>query len=649
MTAVPEFRPSGRLELTWTNKNQKLLSHEDGSYEWTVPGDYRTSEVRLLHDVTTVGKTHDSAERAKDNLLIRGDALHALTSLAQLPEFAQHYVGKVKLVYIDPPFNRGQAFVHYDDALEHSVWLTMMRDRLEQIQTLLADDGSIWLHLDDVESHRARLVLDEVFGPKNFVAEIAWRSTDSSSNNAKGFAKDHNTILIYSKLPKWRPKHLPDSSKSGHYSNPDNNPRGPWYDGRDVQNPKLRPNLMYDVVSPSGNVIKHPNNGWRWERETLEAKLASGELFFNENETAIKRISFLWEQDGLPPSDIWFNVAETGSSRGAKNHLKNLFPGVLTPDLFDTPKPEQLMRKIIELSTEPGELVLDCFAGSGTTAAVAHKMGRRWATVEWQHSTIETYTMPRLAKVVEGTDAGGITETTTVEALGDLPNDVTAASAKAALGVLDKLLEHGTFDDLGLLRSIKKYGTFVANPKRPELPAEELTEQTDQEMLRTVFSAVRKAGKTKNVTTKNWHGGGSFRVLDVGPSMFEIEDRQVLLAHWAAGDALGEAVAGQYGFSYLKESPFCGRKGKQRLAVIDGLVNDPVVDFLLDWLDEGELLIVFGTGIDPESANRLADLRRGSTLKKIPDSIISSYRRTRRRSAGLNWASHSLQMQGADL
>lgn len=226
MTTVPEFRPSGRLELTWTNKNQKLLSHEDGSYEWTVPGDYRTSEVRLLHDVTTVGETHNSALRAKDNLLIRGDALHALTSLTQLPEFAQHYVGKVKLVYIDPPFNRGQAFVHYDDALEHSVWLTMMRDRLEQIETLLADDGSIWLHLDDVESHRARLVLDEVFGPKNFVAEIAWRSTDSSSNNAKGFAKDHNSIMIYSKMPKWRPKHLPDPAKSGHYSNPDNNPRG---------------------------------------------------------------------------------------------------------------------------------------------------------------------------------------------------------------------------------------------------------------------------------------------------------------------------------------------------------------------------------------------------------------------------------------
>jgi len=155
---------SGRLELTWTNKDRTLLAHEDQTYEWVEPADYRVSEVRLLQDVASVGETAPQSNRASDNLLIRGDALHALNSLSRLPEFAKAYVGKVKLCYIDPPFNTGQAFEHYDDALEHSVWLTMLRDRLVQIKELLADDGSVWVHLDDAEVHRCRSVLDEVFG-----------------------------------------------------------------------------------------------------------------------------------------------------------------------------------------------------------------------------------------------------------------------------------------------------------------------------------------------------------------------------------------------------------------------------------------------------------------------------------------------------
>ena len=173
----------GRLELTWTNKHLRLLAHDDGSYEWLDPSDYRVAEVRLLHDVGTVGQI--GKNRAADNLLIHGDALHALTSLAKLPEFAREYLGKVKLAYIDPPFNTGQAFKHYDDALEHSVWLTMMRDRLIQIRELLSHDGSLWLHLDDAEVHRARCVLEEVFGPENFVATVIWSRADVPSLGRK--------------------------------------------------------------------------------------------------------------------------------------------------------------------------------------------------------------------------------------------------------------------------------------------------------------------------------------------------------------------------------------------------------------------------------------------------------------------------------
>jgi adenine-specific DNA-methyltransferase len=170
---VPSYE--GRLELSWTNKHLRLLAHEDGSYEWLDPSDYRVAEIRLLHDLDTVGQV--SRTRAVDNLLIRGDAFHALTSLARLPEFSCEYLGKVKLAYLDPPFNTGQAFEHYDDALEHSVWLTMMRDRLVQIWQLLAPDGSVWLHLDDSEAAYARVMMDEIFGRQNFVASVVWQRT----------------------------------------------------------------------------------------------------------------------------------------------------------------------------------------------------------------------------------------------------------------------------------------------------------------------------------------------------------------------------------------------------------------------------------------------------------------------------------------
>jgi adenine-specific DNA-methyltransferase len=173
----------GRLELTWTNKPLRLLADEDGRYQWVPTSDYRVAEVRLLHDAETVGQ--GSADRVADNLVIRGDALNALTSLARLPEFSPSYLGRVKLAYLDPPFNTQQSFLHYDDALEHSVWLTMMRDRLLQVRELLADDGSVWVHCDDSEQHRLRCVMDEIFGPAAFVATVVWQGRYSRSEVLK--------------------------------------------------------------------------------------------------------------------------------------------------------------------------------------------------------------------------------------------------------------------------------------------------------------------------------------------------------------------------------------------------------------------------------------------------------------------------------
>jgi len=260
----------GRLELTWTNKHLCLLARDDGSYEWLDPSDYRVAEVRLLHDVEAVGEV--GRRRAADNILIRGDALHALTSLARLPEFAREYLGRVKLAYLDPPFNTQQSFLQYDDALEHSVWLTMIRDRLVQVRELLSLDGSVWVHCDDAEQHRLRCVMDEVFGASNFVASVIWRSSDNSNNDAKQLSTDHNYILVYSKEPDWQSIRLdatPDQVT--HYANPDNDPNGPWFDGNPLNSPNPRENLKYTIISPTGHEIPWPANGWRWSRETLKA------------------------------------------------------------------------------------------------------------------------------------------------------------------------------------------------------------------------------------------------------------------------------------------------------------------------------------------------------------------------------------------
>ena len=529
----------GRLELTWTNKGLRLLAHEDGSYEWLDPSDYRVAEVRLLHDVATVEAVGN--KRAADNLLIRGDALHALTSLTRLPEFAQEYLGKVKLAYLDPPFNTQQSFLHYDDALEHSVWLTMMRDRLLQIQDLLAPDGSVWVHLDDAEMAYCKVMMDEIFGRENFVATVIWQKAYTVRNDTKGLSVDHDYLLVYSKGEGWQPNLLPRSAAmDARYRNPDGDERGPWKATPLTCNKSEveRPNLAYTLVDPlSGESWPHnPNTVWRYSKETM------AELF-NERriaaprkpggQPALKR--FLSEVGDSKPRTLW-TFEDVGHNHEAREESKKLFP--LQP-AFATPKPERLLRRVIHLSTDPDDVVLDCFLGSGTTAAVAHKMGRRWIGVECSTDTVERYTEPRLRKVVEGRDPGGITD---------------------AVG---------------------------------------------------------------------WTSGGGFRVLEVASSMFEADGGMVFLPDSMTNGALAEATAAQLGFEYQADPPFAGRKGRTRLAVVDGVVNESVVRLFVDALPQEERVVVCGTGIDPEARTVLRELRPGSTLRKIPAALLSEYRTPR--------------------
>lgn len=337
-----------------------------------------------------------------ENMLIQGDNLEALKAL--LP----YYAGQVKCIYIDPPYNTQSAFEHYDDNLEHAIWLSTIYPRLEILRDLLSDDGSLWVTIDDNESHYLKIVMDEIFGRKNFIANIAWRTSDSSNNNVTKFSQDHNDIFVYSKKNNWRPKFLNDPSKRKHFKNPDDDPRGPWFDGNNLQNPGLRPNLQFDITAPNGHVIKHPPNGWRWSKETIVEKMETGEIRFSKDGTRLIRRTYLADMEGLPPSTLWVELEDTGHNRQAKYELKNLFPESKVTDLFSTPKPERLLKHIFNISTNEGDLVLDSFLGSGTTAAVAHKMGRRYIGIEMGDHAV-TFCIPRLKKVVEG-EQGGISK-----------------------------------------------------------------------------------------------------------------------------------------------------------------------------------------------------------------------------------------------
>jgi len=379
-----------KLELTWIGKENRP----------------KLEPRVLLEDPS---KSYHAAQRVSDrdifdNRLIFGDNLLALKALEA------EFTGKVKCVFNDPPYNTGSAFEHYDDGIEHSLWLSLMRDRLVIIQKLLSNEGSLWITIDDNEAHYLKVLCDEIFGRSNFVANIIWKSSDNSNNDAKQFSLDHNHILVYSKNPDWLSiKTRGEDEKYGHFKNPDNDPRGPWFDGNPLGSPNYRENLVYEIVSPQGHTIKPPANGWRWSKETLQEKLDSGEIRFTPDGEGIRRRTYLWEQRGLPPSTLWVDLEETGHNRQAKFEQKRLFPEWNKSEWFATPKPEKLLKRLLDVATNEGDLVLDSFAGSGTTGAVAHKMGRRWIMVELGKHC-HTHIIPRLKKVIDGEDPNGITK-----------------------------------------------------------------------------------------------------------------------------------------------------------------------------------------------------------------------------------------------
>ncbi|MDK7083168.1 site-specific DNA-methyltransferase [Pseudoglutamicibacter cumminsii] len=648
-----------RLQLIWYNKDKALIPTETGKYgyTWVDPSDPRYCETHALvmDDYVQGRRTPKSdefaySERADlepqdDNLLILGESGDVLEALTRVPELADEYVGKVKLIYIDPPFNTAQTFANYEDNLEHSVWLTMMRDRLLHLKKLLSDDGSIWVHLDHVENHRMRILMDEVFGAGNFVAEVVWQKADSARNDVSGFSADHDVILVYGKTSARTLNRMERTAEdNARFINPDGDERGIWFsDNRTaplaqergyfggIQHPLTREYVYppgnrhwvfnpqrilvalgeygeFSAVEPTAENIEKraklmgipvsevrkdmPDLAFTGRPKTVRARMEQGnwpEFFVTE--TAFGRKSYP-PKEGQPPRTWWANE-DVGHNRAAKSELKALFPG---QNPFSTPKPERLLERIIHIATDPGDVVLDVFAGSGTTAAVAQKMGRRWVTCELVEDTFNRFTRPRLEKVIRDQDSGGITRTKgeRVDATEDgLPDGVSPEAAAKFTSVLNKLIK----DDPELKKSVE---------------------------VKTL-KAASKTRRTKEVL--NWRGGGGFQVAHLSPACFDYDPAlgRVMLTAAATGETLIESVAANLGFTLLHADDdyvFDARRGNTLLKVVEGVATVEIVDWLASQIQPGETIVLAATTVMDGVRQHLRKLVKGSRVVALPDDVF---------------------------
>lgn len=381
-----------KLELTWIGKDKRpklepriLLEEPDKSYH----AKHRVTENDIF-----------------DNKLIFGDNLLALKALEQ------EYAGKVKCIYIDPPYNTGAAFEQYDDGLEHSIWLSLIRERLIILWNLLdKEHGSLWVSIDDREMPYLRIVLDEICGRTNFLATNVWQKRYSRENR-EAIGDVHEYLIVYTKnkqIFKANRNKIPLTEQQAKiYKNPNNDPNGRW---RSIpitaQAGHATPAQFYEIVSPSGKVFT-PSEGrcWGMAESTFLKLKAEGRIWFGKNgDSQPNSIRYLSEVKGFAPW-TWWPSDEVGHTDASKKEQHELFG---KKNAFDTPKPERLIERVLHIATNPGDLVLDSFAGSGTTGAVAHKMGRRWIMVELGEHC-QTHIIPRLQKVINDEDTGGISK-----------------------------------------------------------------------------------------------------------------------------------------------------------------------------------------------------------------------------------------------
>ena len=491
-----------------------------------------------------------------DNMLIHGDNLLALKALEL------EYTGKIKCIYIDPPYNTGSAFEHYDDGVEHSLWLTLIRDRLEILWNLLSDDGSIWINIDYNEVHYLKVLCDECFGRKSFVNEIIWQKR-TSRENRKAIGSAHDTILLYTKKePRlWKQIRNPLAPNASGLSNPDNDPRGPWT-SVPFSAQGFRTNQMYDIETPTG-VVHTPPKGrcWGATEEVYKEYLKENKVYFPKKGNGIPRIKqFAEDQKGLVPMTVWL-ATEVGTTEMSKKEILNLFPDI---EPFGTPKPERLIERIIHIATNPGDIVLDSFLGSGTTAAVAHKMGRKWIGVELGEHCY-THCVPRLKQVVDGTDQGGISRSRTQKETVKLCDDCK-----------DSLCE----------------------------------------------DCAEKVGKNDKGGELLWKGGGGFRFFELGPSLIS-EDRwgNSIINPDFNPAMLAEAMCKLEGFTYAPSDQFYWMHGSSTetdfIYVTTQFMNREMLTKVSDEVGSERSLLVCCTAFkcDPTEFPNL-------TVKKIPKAVL---------------------------
>jgi adenine-specific DNA-methyltransferase len=526
-----------KLELTWIGKeNQPRL------------------EPRILIE----DPEKSFGDKNAENMLIHGDNLLALKALEQ------DFAGEIKCACIDPPYNTGNAFEHYDDGLEHSIWLSLMKPRIEILHRLLREDGTLWMCIDDDESHYLKVLCDEIFGRRNFVANVIWEKKFSPQNDAKWLSDSHDHILVYAKNKDvWRPNLLPRTAEmDSRYKNPDNDPRGVWTSG-DLSVKTYAESTDYPITTPSGRVVNPPSGYcWRVSKERLQELINDNRIWFGKDRNNTPRIKrFLSDvQEGAVSKTIWYRT-EVGDNQEAKREIK----AFNNDEVFATPKPERLIYRALTLATNPGDWVLDSFLGSGTTAAVAHKMGRRWIGIELGEHC-HTHCLPRLRKVVDGTDQGGIS----------------------------KIVKHTP--------NPSQEGNYTSNASQDGNNKSPLL------------------GGDKGV---GWQGGGGFKYYYLAPSLL----KQDKYGNWIIDERynanmLAAAMAKHEGFKYSPDEHIYWKQGKSTekdyIFTTTNFITIEFLDKIYEEMQPDESLLICCKSFSKACGNRYPNI----TVKKIPNLLL---------------------------
>jgi len=564
-----------KLELTWIGKDNQprlepriLIEDPEKSYEHTprpsqegnkhtpTPlsrGEYKSSLAGGKHKSPLLG-----GDSGVGNMLIYGDNLLALKALEQ--DFAD----KIKCACIDPPYNTGNAFEHYDDGLEHSIWLSLMKPRIEILHKLLREDGTLWIFIDDDECHYLKVLCDEIFGRKNFVNNVIWEKKYSPQNDAKWLSDSHDHILVYAKNKEiWRPNLLLRTEEmNARYKNPDNDPRGPWKSS-DMSVKTYSANSDYPITLTSGRVVNPPESRcWVVSKYRYEELVKDNRIWFGSNGNNVPSIKrFLSEvQEGSVSKTIWYRT-EVGDNQEAKKEIKAFD----SENVFTTPKPERLIQRILTLATNPGDWILDSFLGSGTTAAVAHKMGRRWIGIELGEHC-HTHCLPRLKSVVDGTDQGGISK--------------------------------------------------IIHTPDPSQEGNEPTPNPSQE------------GTIKNPLLGGeigvgWQGGGGFKYYYLAPSLLKKDknDNWIIDERYNA-NMLAAAMAKNEGFKYCPDENIYWKQGKSTekdyIFTTTSFITVEYLDKIREEMKPDDSLLICCKSFQEACENRYATI----TIKKIPKMLL---------------------------